>query len=85
MISLVKMSLKLLLRNKGFLFFLIVMPIMSTVVQRYKDIDVWNQTPVLKQESFDKLQTVMEAAGELSQKAPYDKIVNNKYASSTKE
>ncbi len=32
MISLVKMSLKLLLRNKGFLFFLIVMPIMSTVV-----------------------------------------------------
>ena len=59
--------------------------IMTTVVQRYKDIDVWNQTPVLKQESFDKLQTVMEAAGELSQKAPYDKIVNNKYASSAKE
>ena len=32
MISLVKMSFKLLLRNKGFLFFLIATPILSSVV-----------------------------------------------------
>lgn len=36
MIALVKMSLKLLLRNKGFLFFLIVTPIMSTIVLSVK-------------------------------------------------
>ncbi len=36
MIALVKMSLKLLLRNKGFLFFLIVMPIISTLVLSLK-------------------------------------------------
>lgn len=36
MIALVKMSLKLLLRNKGFLFFLIATPIMSTVVLSIK-------------------------------------------------
>lgn len=54
--------------------------LLATAVQSYKDIDAWNDTPVLKQESFDKLQDVMSLAGELTQKAPYDKIVNNKYA-----
>lgn len=36
MITLVKMSLKLLFRNKGFLFFLIVTPILSTVILSMK-------------------------------------------------
>lgn len=36
MIALVKMSLKLLLRNKGFLFFLIVTPILSTMILNIK-------------------------------------------------
>ena len=49
-------------------------------VQSYKDIDAWNETPVLKEESFDKLQLIMTEAGELTQKAPYNKIVNNTYA-----
>ena len=49
-------------------------------VQSYKDIDTWNETPVLKEESFDKLQLIMTEAGELTQKAPYNKIVNNTYA-----
>ena len=49
-------------------------------MQKYKDIDAWNITPVMTQESFELLQTVMTEAGELTQKAPYDKVVNNKYA-----
>ena len=49
-------------------------------VQSYKEIDAWNETPVLKEESFDKLQLIMTEAGELTQKAPYNKIVNNTYA-----
>lgn len=49
-------------------------------VQSYKDIDAWNENPILKEESFDKLQLIMTEAGELEQKAPYDKIVNNSYA-----
>lgn len=49
-------------------------------VQAYKDIDAWNSTPVLKKEAFDKLQLIMTEAGELKQKAPYDKIVNNSFA-----
>lgn len=54
--------------------------LLEKVIQRYKDIDVWNETPVLESQSFELLQTVMQEAGELSQKAPYDKVVNNKYA-----
>ena len=49
-------------------------------VQRYKDIDAWNDTPVMKQESFELLQTVMEEAGELDTRAPFDKVVNNSFA-----
>ena len=54
--------------------------LLSNVLQSYIDIDAWNSDPILKQESFDRLQTVMEEAGELSKKAPYEIIVNNHFA-----
>lgn len=54
--------------------------LLSEVIQNYKDIDAWNETPILKEESFNRLQEVMTSAGELSQKAPYEKIVNNSFA-----
>ena len=49
-------------------------------VQKYKDIDAWKENPILNEEDFDKLQLIMTEAGELEQKAPYDKIVNNTFA-----
>lgn len=49
-------------------------------IQKYKDIDAWNETPILKKESFEKLQDVMEEAGELEKRADYTKVVNNNYA-----
>ncbi len=48
--------------------------------QRYKDIDAWKDTPVMKEEAYELLQTVMTEAGELKQKAPFDKVVNNRLA-----
>ena len=57
---------------------------LATAVQSYMDIDAWNETPVLKKEAFDRLQEVITQAGELQQSAPYDKIVNNKYAEQAK-
>ena len=53
---------------------------LETSVQKYKDIDAWKENPILKEEAFDKLQLIMTEAGELDQKAPYDKIVNNSFA-----
>ena len=58
--------------------------LLTSAIQRYKDIDAWNETPVLKEESFNRLQEVMTQAGELSQKAPYNDIINNKYSEKAK-
>lgn len=54
--------------------------LLTTVVQRYKDIDVWSPTPLLKPDSFTLLQNVITQAGELKQAAPYDKVVNTSFA-----
>ena len=53
---------------------------LESSIQRYKDIDAWNQNPILTKESFEKLQDVMQEAGELETRASYEDIVNNKYA-----
>ena len=54
--------------------------LLSTVIQNYKDIDAWNDTPILKEEAFNRLQEVMTMAGELKNTVPYDKIVDNTFA-----
>ena len=53
---------------------------LETAIQSYKDIDAWNETPVLEEESFNRLEEVMTMAGELKENVQYEKIVNNKYA-----
>lgn len=54
-----------------------------TVIQRYKDIDAWCQDPILQEDSLNRLMDVMELAGELDKRAPYDKIVTTKFAEET--
>lgn len=53
---------------------------LESSIQRYKDIDAWNKTPVMTEEAFNKLQDVIEEAGELEKRADYKAVVNNKYA-----
>lgn len=55
---------------------------LTTVVQRYKDIDAWNTTPVMEQASLERLETVMETAGELDHGAwvDFSKLVDNSFA-----
>ncbi len=54
--------------------------VLETVAKRYKDIDAWCKDPIMKEASFNLLQTVMDQAGQLKQKAAYDKVVDNTYA-----
>lgn len=54
--------------------------LLTSAIQSYKDIDAWNDTPILKEEVFNRLQEVMTMAGELENTVPYDKIVNNSFA-----
>lgn len=53
---------------------------LTTSVQSYMDIDAWKSDPILEEESFNLLQTVMTEAGELTKQADYDKVVNNSFA-----
>ena len=54
--------------------------LLAKVLQSYKDIDAWKTEPTMKEESYNLLQKIIETAGELSKKAPFDKVVNNTYA-----
>lgn len=54
--------------------------VLTKVVERYKSIDAWNTTPIMTKESFERLQEVMTNAGELEKAAPYEEIVNNRFA-----
>lgn len=59
--------------------------VLETVVNRYKEIDAWKLEPSMTEESFNKLQEVMINAGELTQTAPFDKIINNNFAKKVTE
>lgn len=58
--------------------------LLATVLKSYKDINAWKTSPEMKEESFDLLQTVMEEAGELDKRVPFDKVINNSYANKVK-
>ena len=53
---------------------------LASSVERYKSINAWKSTPEMTKESFDRLQTIMEEAGELENRAPFEKVINNTYA-----
>ncbi len=51
---------------------------LTTVVARYRSIDAWPETTEFKEESFDHLQEIMQAAGELDSKVPFDELTYQK-------
>ncbi len=54
--------------------------LLTSAVENYQKVGAYCETPVMSKESFDRLQTVMESAGELSQRAAFDAVVNNTFA-----
>ena len=53
---------------------------LTKVVKRYRDQDTWPDNPKMNKESFDRLQDIMETAGELDERAPFEEVITNKYA-----
>lgn len=53
---------------------------LTIVVQRYKNIEAWDTNPILEREALEKLMDVMALAGQLEQRADYDKIVTTEFA-----
>ena len=54
--------------------------VLTTVTQRHKDIDAWNITPLMTPTPFERLQDVMEAAGELESRVEFNDLVDNTFA-----
>ena len=53
--------------------------ILAKAIESYREIDAWNKTPYMTEESFNLLQKIMSDAGELEKTAPYKNVVNNFY------
>ena len=50
-------------------------------VKNYREIDAWMENPVMTEESFERMQDILENAGQLEtdNRADYDKLVDNSY------
>lgn len=56
----------------------------TTIVTRYYDQDTWKENLVFEEASFDLLQDILETASELTNRAPYEKLVTTEYAEGAK-
>ena len=58
---------------------------LTKVVERYRAIDAWNDTPVMRQDALERLETVMETAGELKHDewVDFSKLTDNTFAEKT--
>lgn len=52
----------------------------TTIVTRYYEQDTWKEDLVFEKESFELLQDILEGAGELEERVPYEKLVTTEFA-----
>lgn len=54
--------------------------IIVSAVRNYIDFDMWKSTTVMNKADFERLQDVMQNAGELQKRINFEDVVNNTYA-----
>ena len=54
---------------------------LAASVKRYRDIDAWRTELTMTESSFNRLQDIIDNAGELERRAQISELVNNAYAS----
>ena len=57
----------------------------TAIVTRYYEQDTWKEDLIFEQESFELLQDILESAGELDSRAPYEKLVTTEFAKKAME
>lgn len=57
----------------------------TTIVTRYYEQDTWKSNLVFEEASFTLLQDILESAGELESRAPYEALVTTEYAKKAAE
>lgn len=53
---------------------------LTTIVTRYHEQDTWKEDLIFEESSFDLLQDILESAGELENRVPYEELVNTTFA-----
>lgn len=52
----------------------------TKIVERYKEQDTWKEDTIFEKDSFDLLQNILEEAGELPARVPYEDLVTTKFS-----
>ena len=52
----------------------------TAIVKRYYEQNTWKADLIFEKESFELLQDILESAGELDSRAPYEKLVTTEFA-----
>ena len=53
---------------------------LTTIVERYYEQDTWKENLIFEKDAFDLLQNILEDAGELEGRVPYEDLVNTEFA-----
>ena len=53
---------------------------LTMIVERYQKQDTWKKDTIFQKDSFDLLQNILEEAGELEARVPYEDLVTTEYA-----
>ena len=56
------------------------MDTLVTIVTRYYEQDSWKENLIFEEEAFTLLLDILESAGELEKRPPYEDLVDNTYA-----
>ena len=57
----------------------------AVIVERYKNQDTWKADTIFTEESFNLLQDILQDAGELENRVPYEDLVTTQYAQKAAE
>lgn len=53
---------------------------LALVAKSYRETDSWTKNPVMTEDSFTRLQDIMDGAGELADRVEFEKLVDNSFA-----
>jgi NitT/TauT family transport system substrate-binding protein len=52
----------------------------TAIVARYKAQDTWKSDLIFEKDSFELLENILEEAGELKERVPYEDLVTTEFA-----
>lgn len=58
---------------------------LTAIVKRYAEQDTWKEEPVFEKDAFELLQNILEDAGVLKERVPYEELVTTEFAGNSGE